>query len=494
MRAGPDTLLPMRRLIPLIAVAAVGLAGCGSSSSGSSNPLNTELSYFPSNSPFVMSIQTDPNSTAIKQTQQLVNRFPVAGLGESAAKSRLSQVGINYDADLKPLFGNPVMFGLGGGEISGNAQSQFLAVWVTKDQDKLNALLNKVAKGVQSSGTHGSAKLYPAGSATLAIDGATLIIGASQSIVTTAIDRHSHGGGVTSSQYTSALAGLPQDALVDVFGSIGTALQSPGAAKARQIPWVAALKSYGVAVSASTSGLSFQYHLDTTGGSLTSSQLPIASGSTPPNFAGDFPIVAALHDPSQTISFIQSAAQVTGGGGYQDFLRRQAAAKTKTGTDLTSLFSLLTGNAVVESDTKAVMIRADVSDPSTASSTLAKVATFPPAFSGHATRVIRRPGGLYAVGEPGSFTIFGVRGNQLVIGEHATPAQLEAFASAPTSPATGAQGSLAYKIALPALLQFALRTTLPSTVQPILSQLGDITGWTAATTSGMTGSATLALK
>ncbi len=484
----------MRRLIPLIAVAAVALAGCGSSSSGSSSPLNTELSYFPSNSPFVMSIQTDPNSTAIKQTQQLVSRFPVAGLGESAAKAKLSQVGINYDVDLKPLFGNPVAFGLGGSQISGNAQSQFLAVWVTKDQDKLNALLNKVLKGVQSSGTHGNAKLYPAGSATIAVDGATLIIGASQELVTTAIDRHSNGGGVTSSDYSSALSGLPQDALVDVFGSLSTALQSPNAAKARQIPWVAALKSYGVAVSASSSGLSFQYHLDTSGGSLTSAQLPIASGSTPPNFAGDSPIIAALHDPSQTISFIQSAEQATGAANYQGFLRRQAAAKAKTGTDLTSLFTLLTGNAVVASDTKAVMIRADLSDPSAASSTLSKLASFPSAFSSHALAMVRGPGGLYVVREPNSFTTIGVIGNQLVLGERATPAQLQAFAAAPTSPATGAQGSLAYKVALPSLLQYALKTTLPSTVQPILSQLGDITGWTAATTSGMTGSASLALK
>jgi hypothetical protein len=484
----------MRRLIPLIAVAAVALAGCGSSSSGSSSPLNTELSYFPSNSPFVMSIQTDPNSNAIKQTQQLVNRFPVAGLGESAAKARLSQVGLNYDADLKPLFGNPIAFGLGGSEISGNTQSEFLAVWVTKDQDKLNALLNKLLKGVQSSGTHGSAKLYPAGSATIAVDGATLIIGASQAIVTTAIDRHSHGGGVTSSDYSSALAGLPQDALVDVFGSLSTALQSPGAAKARQIPWVAALKSYGVAVSASGSGLSFQYHLDTSGGSLTSAQLPIASGSTPPNFAGDAPIVAALHNPAQTFSFIVSAEQVTGSASYQGFLRRQAAAKAKTGTNLTSLFSQLTGNAVIASDTKGIMIRADVSDPSTASSTLAKLATFPQAFSSHPAHVIRGPGGLYVVATPGSTTTIGVLGNQLVLGERVAPAQLQGFASAPTTPATGAQGSLAYKIGLPVLLQLALRTAVPSTVQPILSQLGDITGWTAATTSGLTGSATLALK
>ncbi len=484
----------MRRLIPLIAVAAVALAGCGSSSSGSSSPLNSELSYFPSNSPFVMSIQTDPNSNAIKDAQQLVSRFPIAGLGESAAKAKLAQVGINYDVDLKPLFGNPVAFGLGGSEISGNTQSQFLAVWVTKDQGKLNALLGKILKGVQSSGTHGSAKLYPAGSATVAVDGATLIIGASQDIVTTAIDRHAHGGGVTSSDYSSALAGLSQDALVDVFGSLTTALQSPSAAKAKQIPWVAALKSYGVAVSASTAGLSFQYHLDTTGGSLTSSQLPIASGSTPPNFAGDLPIVAALHNPSQTISFIQSAEQVTGSASYQDFLARQAAAKAKTGTNLTSLFGLLTGNAVVQSDTKAVMIRADLSDPSTASSTLSKLATDPKAFSSHATAVIHGPGGLYVVKEPKSLTTIGVLGNQLVLGERTTPAQLQAFASAPTTPASGAQGTLAYKIALPTLLQFALKTTLPSTVQPILGQLGDITGWTAATTSGMTGSATLALK
>jgi hypothetical protein len=66
----------MRRLSILLVVAstlpAAAITGCGSSSSG---PVNTELSYFPPNSPFVMSIVTDPNSSAVKGGQALAHRF-----------------------------------------------------------------------------------------------------------------------------------------------------------------------------------------------------------------------------------------------------------------------------------------------------------------------------------------------------------------------------------------------------------------------------------
>ena len=108
------------------------------------------------------------------------------------------------------------------------------------------------------------------------------------------------------------------------------------------------------------------------------------------------------------------------------------------------------------------------------------------------TSVRRLGGGFYAVRESHQTITVGVVAHQLVVGK-ATPAQLRAFAAAPATPAPGTQGSVAFRIALIQLLNTTMKHAVPKTVQAVLSSLGDITGWAAASTSALTGSATLAV-
>ena len=72
----------------------------------------TEVSYLPAGSPLVLSIATDPNGSAIHGVNALLGQFPFASLGIGALKQKLQQSGINYDGDVKPLFGNPVLISL----------------------------------------------------------------------------------------------------------------------------------------------------------------------------------------------------------------------------------------------------------------------------------------------------------------------------------------------------------------------------------------------
>jgi len=51
-------------LLGLLLAAGLAISGCGSSSPASS-PLTTALSYFPKDSPFVMSVATNPRSSAV---------------------------------------------------------------------------------------------------------------------------------------------------------------------------------------------------------------------------------------------------------------------------------------------------------------------------------------------------------------------------------------------------------------------------------------------
>src|SRR5579884_3604779 len=110
----------MRRALVLGLLAGLLLAGCGSSSHRAGSAPSAELSYFPASTPFIMSIATDPSSAAVKNAQGLLNRFPIATFGESALTTKLQQVGINYDADVKPLLGNPAMIGISGSTANAN--------------------------------------------------------------------------------------------------------------------------------------------------------------------------------------------------------------------------------------------------------------------------------------------------------------------------------------------------------------------------------------
>ncbi len=485
----------MRRtaLLAVIVIGAIfALAGCGSSSSPAASPLTTELSYYPSNAPFIISLETDPNSSAVKGAQALVARFPLANFGETALMSKIDQLGLDYQGEIKPLFGNPVMLGANSASLAGNTNQDYLIVWVTKDASKLSALVKKLFPGA-SSGSHDGATLYTRGSAAVAVDGATLLFGPSTAAVTQALDRHAQNSGFTQSDYTRLFSGLPQSGLVQIFGNLTSVLSQPTAAKARQVPWVAAFRGYSASISASSAGLTFSYRLDTTGAQLTAAEVPLASGTAPPNLAGVLPIVAGIQNPAHIVQFVEGAERATSPLSYTRFLTREAAVHRKTGVDLNSLIGQLTGDLIISSDTHTTMARAQVTDPSTAASDLSKLVTAPRLVFSKATSVSKLGGGFYGIHESGSTVVIGVVGNELVVGK-ATPARLRAFAAAPGAPLAGAQGSMAFRIGLIELLHLALKTAPPQAAQTVLRSLGDITGWVAASTSGITGSATLAVR
>jgi len=153
---------------------------------------------------------------------------------------------------------------------------------------------------------------------------------------------------------------------------------------------------------------------------------------------------------------------------------------------------LLTGELIVASDTHTTMARAGLSDPASAAQILSKLATAPRSAFNNTKGVARLGRGFYAIRDPHQTITIGIAGKQLLVGK-ASVAQLQTFAAAPTAPAVGAQGSIAFRVALTRLLHLALNRSTPKVAQMILSSLGDITGWAAAAPSGVTGSASLAI-
>ncbi|MDQ6607591.1 MAG: hypothetical protein M3Z06_13725 [Actinomycetota bacterium] len=487
----------MRCLIPIAIIATLALAGCGSSSQKSpatgGAARSTELSYFGSGSPFVMSLSTSPGATSVKTGLSLVNTFPGAAFGEQAIISKLQQVGIDYQTDIKPLFGNPIMFGAASSTLSGSARNNVMVVWVTKDATKLAALIKKIP-GLSPGGTHDGATLYGLGStAALAVAGATLVIGSSGPNVNAALDRHASGSGFSSAEYARLSNGLPQDTLMSAFGDLTTVLSATRAAKARSVPWVGAIRGYAASISATGAGVSFQYRLDTSGRTLGSAQLPIAPGTAAPNLAGSLPITVGVANPAQIATFAEGAEQSTSPAGWAKYQQRQAAAKAKTGYSLDDLFKQLTGNLILSSDTHTTMGRVAVADASQVSQIVTKLATQPAAFFAHSRKTKSLGGGFYSIQDGKTTLTIGVAGGQLLVGK-ASVAQLRAFAGQPAAPAAGAHGSIAFRVALLPLLRLTLKKAPPQIAQVILSALGDISGWTQASGPALTGNATLAVK
>lgn len=139
-------------------------------------------------------------------------------------------------------------------------------------------------------------------------------------------------------------------------------------------------------------------------------------------------------------------------------------------------------------------MRAQVSNPSAAGALLSKLSA--PGSTGNGSRapgLTAIGGGFYTITTSQPKLTIGLVGNELLLGR-ATPAQLRAFAGAPTEGTSAGTGSVTSRIALPQLLQIALKHAPSPVEQQLLGLIGDLTGAASATPSGLTGTATLSLK
>jgi hypothetical protein len=470
----------MRRLGPaaLAALTALGLVACGGPSHSGSVPLDTALSYFPQSTPFVATVDTKLDAASGRALESAENGETSSALVKAALFSKLAQLGIDYNRDLKPLLGNPIAVGVGGLKVSGSA-TPFLLAWQTDSATALAHLLADL-KGATKTGTHDGATTYTLGRAALATHGALLLISDNAATISTALDRHRAGVGFSSAEYSRDTQGLPSG-LVSIVGDLQSALDTPKTAQARKVPWVAAITGYGASLNATRHAVSVHFRLDTSGRTLTADELPVVSGGQAPGLAGSLPIEGGLRDPAQVYAFILDATRSAGPHAYTKLRRQEHTTQTQTGVDLDGFLRSLTGTLQFTSNGHETIACIPVSAADAA--TWEKLLAHPPQHGAGSSL----GNGFYRVRETdGTTVIGGVVGDELVVGHRATVAQEQAYAHT-TSTSGGGHGAVALRIALGTLIAENLHSTPNPIATKLLSAIGDLTASAQVSPQALTG-------
>jgi hypothetical protein len=438
----------MRRLVlALLAAGLLAIAGCGGGDSSSA--LDSALAYLPKDATFAMTFDTDVDGDQYHALADLVKKFPFGEqIRGNALKGFEQSSGVDYEDDVKPILGNPLVLGAADAEaITGDSQ-QFLLAMQAKDEGALHDLIDKTKP--HEVGEASGATIYREEGTVFAVDGDKVVLANDEAHVKAALERADGDDHFDEDSFNQAFGGLPDSALAHVYVDVQALLKSdPGSADALRIKWVAALRQLGASVSATKDGIDFDFRVRTEG-DLSDADLPIASGDeAPPVIKRAGEIGIGIRDPAHIVHFGENGAQSADPAGFGDYLQAKKTIDKQLGVSLDDdLIGQLTGNVSATTGIDGGFgERAELKDPREFERTLAKVADVLPSFArgaGLGRMRLSKPSGargFYKLTKPdGSKMVFGVAGDVLVVASDERRAR--SLATEEPTEVPGASGSV----------------------------------------------------
>jgi hypothetical protein len=503
----------MRRLltIPLVLLALL-IAGCGGGGD-SGNALDSALSYLPKDAPFAVAIDTDLDGDQYTALQALIEKFPFGGQLQDSLRQQLEQgSNVDFNDDVRPLLGNPLVVGGTGaplitGSSGANGTGVVGAMQVT-DKGALDDLIDKTKP--TKAGEESGATVYEDNGTVFAVKDDTVIFAGDRQQLTQALKRAEGDDHLDETAFNDGLDGLPENALARVYTDVEALLKSdPGAADARKIKWVGALRTLGLTVVAKSNSIDVDFRLRTEG-DLSDSDLPIAPGDEAPDvIKQEGEVGLGIRDLAHIVKFAENAGQSVDPAGFGDYAKAKKTIDTQLGVSLDDdLIGQLTGDvsSSISIDGK-FGVRAELKDPQAFERTLAKVADVLPSFAegaGFGTVRLSKPKGsedFYKLAQPdGDVIVFGVVDDVLVVANEAKRAAQVAGAE-PTA-VSGAKGSVVVSADAEQIVSTLLGQFGPALGLGDLGgiggalftrPLGDLTGFVSANPDELRGKFTLAI-
>jgi Protein of unknown function (DUF3352) len=505
-----------RALLPLALLACVAplaLTACGGDETTSS-ALDAGLAYLPEDSPLAVALDTDLEGDQYEALDSILGKFPLeVSSVEELLRERLAGPGsrLDFEEDVKPVLGNPFVVGaIDGSFITRSDTHEFVAAIQSRDKVALEQLIEKT--GSRETGEKAGATKYEDDGAAFAVEDDMLIFAGSEELLDQALERAEGGDHLDEGAFDEALEGLPDDAAARVYVDLaGLLAADPGAADARRVQWVEALRTLGVTASAREDALELQLNLRTDPEGLSEDDLPLAAGDeAPPVIERDGEIGFGIRDPAQIIRFVEAAGQAVDPGGFGDYARAKRTLDARLDISVDDdLIAQLSGDlsASVALD-GGFGLRAEVEDPAAFERTLAKIADVLPSFAegaGFGEVTIQKPAGgepFYVLAQSdGDAVVFGVVDGVLVVANE--PGRARELATEEPSAVDGAEGSVAMssdgqQLAIALLDQFGDQLGLGGFealgAQLFTGALGELTGSLSASTDGLRGRLTLEIE
>jgi hypothetical protein len=490
----------MRRLAVLLAVAAVCLfaaAGCGGGNGKPVTPLDDALGYFAHDAPFVAAVETDPDGPQVKSALSLVSRFPAGGLLAAQLERLTGFRSLDYDRDIRPLLGAPLVVGLTRPAAGRDLSVPLVAAIRVNDPTDAKRLLLR-QPGFVPRGRSSGARIYEnrAESRYAAVDGHVLIAATNRDILAQALGMHRTDNRMREKGFEADLAGLPAGALARVSADPRTMIGvDPRLRPALSVKWLSSMRRLGAVLKASLDGLALDFRVATDSGSITDADLPLAPRPGPlPLVGGKGDVKIGVREPGRLARLAVAV--------WRAVAPRHAArirALEPAGVDLERQLPRHLGNAGVlalDPFSRAFAVRADIRDPTDVQAALTTLAPVLPDMAaalgvpGVGIATPEAGESFYALARPnGKMVVFGVVGGSIVAASEAR--RVAELASEATSTAPGRQASAIVTLDARELARELLARRLkgPAALAAPLavSALRDLTGSLAIARSGLRG-------